>query len=76
MIEYGNVQLQLIGGYDLNKASQTVTFSNLTADFTGFDSSDLPQKYQECKVYIKNRLKFIGYISVIHLGKCVKRINI
>lgn len=63
MIEYGNVQLQLIGGYDLNKASQTVTFSNLTADFTGFDSSDLPQKYQECKVYIKNRLKFIGYIN-------------
>ena len=45
MIEYGDVNLQLIDGYELTKGSQTVTFSNLKADFTGHDSSDLPQKY-------------------------------
>lgn len=63
MIEYGDINLQLIDGYELTKGSQTVTFSNLNVDFTGHSSSDLPQKYQECKVYIKGRLKFIGYIN-------------
>ena len=41
MIEYGNVQLDLLGGYDLNKSSQTVSFSNLTCDFTNHTSEDL-----------------------------------
>lgn len=63
MIEYGDVQLQLIDGYDLTKSSQTVSFSNLKADFTNHTSADLPQKYQECKIYVKNDLKFIGYIN-------------
>ena len=63
MIEYGDVNLQLIDGYELTKGSQTVTFSNLKVDFTGHDSSDLPQKYQECKIYVKGQLKFVGYIN-------------
>lgn len=63
MIEYGNVQLDLLGGYDLNKSSQTVSFSNLTCDFTSHTSEDLPQRYEECRVYVKGDLKFIGYIN-------------
>lgn len=63
MIEYGNIQLPLLDGYNLMKSSQTVSFSNLAADFTGHNSSDLPQKYQECSVYVKGSLKFIGYIN-------------
>lgn len=63
MIEYGDVQLKLIEGYDLTKASQTVSFSNLKADFTNHNPSDLPQKYQECRVYVNDKLKFIGYIN-------------
>ena len=63
MIEYGDIQLKLIEGYDLTKASQTVSFSNLKADFTNHNSSDLPQKYQECKIYVNKKLKFIGYIN-------------
>jgi hypothetical protein len=63
MIEYGDIQLKIIEGYDLTKSSQTVSFSNLTADFTNHNSSDLPQKYQECKIYVNEKLKFIGYIN-------------
>lgn len=63
MIEYGNVQLPLLGGYDLKKSSQTVSFSNLTCDFTNHTSEDLPQRYEECRVYVKGDLKFVGYIN-------------
>lgn len=63
MIEYGNIQLPLLDGYDLTKSSQTVSFSNLTCDFTNHTSSDLPQKYQECRIYVNGILKFTGYIN-------------
>lgn len=63
MIEYGNVQLELLEGYELNKSSQTVSFSNLTCDFTNHTSEDLPQRYEECHVYVKGNLKFVGYIN-------------
>lgn len=63
MIEYGDIQLSLIGSYDLNKSSQAVSFSNLTCDFTNHTSDDLPQRYEECQVYVNNDLKFVGYIN-------------
>lgn len=63
MIEYGEIQLPLLNGYDLNKSSQTVSFSNLKCDFTNHTSDDLPQRYQECNVYVNNELKFVGYIN-------------
>ena len=63
MIEYGDVQLRLIDGYNIEKSSQTVTFSNIKADFTNKTALDLPKKYQECKIIIDGKVKFLGYIN-------------
>lgn len=63
MIEYNGIQLRLIDGYELTKSSQNVTFSNIKADFTGLNSSSLPEKYEECRIIIDNKVKFFGYVN-------------
>ena len=63
MIEYNGIQLRIINGYEINKSSQTVSFSNVKVDFTNHVASDLPEKYQEVKVIIDGKVKFIGYVN-------------
>lgn len=69
MIEYGDIQLRIIGGYEINKSSQTVSFSSVRVDFTGHTADDLPEKYQEVKVIIDGKLKFIGYVNSYSIGE-------
>ena len=69
MIEYGNIQLRMLDGYEINKSSQTVSFSSIKVDFTGHTADDLPEKYQEVKVIINGKLKFIGYVNGYNFGE-------
>ena len=69
MIEYGNIQLRMLDGYEINKSSQTVSFSSIKVDFTGHTADDLPEKDQEVKVIIDKKLKFIGYVNGYNFGE-------
>ena len=63
MIEYGDTQLRIIGDYDLTKSSQDLSYGNITCDFTDKDQSNLPERYQECRVIIDGKVKYVGYIN-------------
>ena len=61
------VELRILNNYEITKSSQEITYSDLTCDFTYFDSDDLPEKYQEVQIIDKNgydiEIKYYGYID-------------
>ena len=49
-LKYNNVKLPVLDNYNIVKSSQEITFSDLKCDFTGYQKTDLPEKYQEVRV--------------------------
>lgn len=72
VLRYDKVELPVVNSnYDIEKSSQEVTFSDITCDFTDRDKSELPEKYQEIKIYDNDKdvVKFIGYLDSFDLGE-------
>lgn len=72
VLKYDDIELPIIDdNYSIDKSSQEVSFSDLTCDFTDKEKEQLPEKYQEIKVYDKrlNKVKFIGYLDSYNLGE-------
>lgn len=64
-LKYNNKLYKMIGTYNYEKSSREVKYSNVTIEFTGLTSSDLPKKYQECQVVddTDNTILYTGYAS-------------
>ena len=69
--KYGDVELNVYDNYSINKSSNSVSYGDVSCDFTGKEKKDLPQKYQEIKIIDKslNKVRFIGYLDDYNLGE-------
>ena len=62
-LKYSNKYYDMIDSFDYQKSSREVKYSNIKIDFTGLTSSDLPKKYQECKIVNNNEVLYTGYAN-------------
>lgn len=62
-LEYENVKLPILDGYDITRSSQEVAFSDIKCEFTGNNIDKLPDRYEEVKIVEENECLFLGYIE-------------
>lgn len=75
---FSNKEYTMVDDFDYKKSSREVKYSNIKIDFTNLTSSDLPRKYQECKIMDDKKVLFTGFassfsISDMHLEEDVFR---
>lgn len=62
-LEYENVKLPVLDGYDITTSSQEVAFSDIKCEFTGNTIDNLPDRYEEVKITEEGKCLFLGYID-------------
>lgn len=75
---YNNKSFRILNEFKTDTTNNTVTFNDITIDFTGYNLEDMPLKYQEvqikeCKdnenILIDGKVLFFGYVDTIEVGK-------
>ena len=72
VVKYGNVELPIVNkNISYTKASNQVSFSDISCDFTGKTKDELPEKYQELKIYdnVADKVLYFGYLDSFDLGE-------
>ena len=75
---YNNKAFRILNEFSINTTNNTVTFNDITIDFTDYDLEDMPLKYQEVKIkqcedgediLTDGKVLFFGYVDTIEVGR-------
>jgi hypothetical protein len=62
-LEYEDVKLPILDGYNITKSSQEIAFSDIKCEFTGNTVDKLPDRYEEVRITEKDKCLFLGYVE-------------
>lgn len=75
---YNNKAFRILNEFSINTTNNTVTFNDITIDFTDCNLEDMPLKYQEVKIkecedgeniFTDGKVLFFGYVDTIEVGR-------